>query len=142
MIDGAVVGRVDHVLADDDQRAARGEIVDRAAILGGVDDGRGVGGEPAEILRHGHVRVDRLGVLEERLERDRRRRLAGVDQRRERLVDLPVQRIEEMIGRKKARDAVERLVVDEDGAEQRLLGFEVVRCLPEGQRLNVPLRLA
>ena len=142
LVDGALVGRIDHVLADDDQRSPRREIVDRAAILGGVDDRRGVGGEPAEVLRHGHIRVDRLDVLEERLDRDRRRRLAGVDQRRERLVNAPVQRIEEMIGRQKARHAVERLVVDEDCTEQRLLGFEVVRWLDGMSAVQVPRRLA
>ncbi len=134
MIDGAVVGRVDHILADHDQRPPGREIVDRAAVLGGVDDRRRVGGEPAEILRHGHVRVDRLGIFKERLDRDRRRRLAGVDQRRERFEYAPVQRIEEMIRRQEARYAVERFVVDEDRTQERLFGFEVVRSLTKRQR--------
>ena len=69
---------------------------------GGVDDRRRVGGKTAEILRHRHRGIDRLDILEERLDRDRRRGLAGMDQRRERLVDAPMQRIEEMIGRQEA----------------------------------------
>ena len=142
MIDGALVGRVDHVLADDDQRAPRRQVVDRAAILGGIDDGRGVGGEPAEVLRHGHVRVDRFGVLEERLDRDRGCGLAGVDQRRERLVNAPMQRIEEMIGRKKARYAVERLVVDENRAEQALARLRGCAVLAGRLAAQLPLRLA
>ena len=134
-VDGAVVGAVDHVLADDDQRAARGEVVDRAAVVLGVDDRRGVGGERAEILRHGQVRRDRLGRLEERAQRDRRRLLADVDQLARRLVDLLMQRIVEVVRIEERRHAVHRLVVDEDGAEQRLLGLEVVRGLTEGRRL-------
>ena len=134
-VDGAVVGTVDHVLADDDERAPRGEIVDGAAVVLGVDDGRGVGGQRAEVLRHGEVRRDRLGRLEERPQRDRRRLLADVDELARRLVDLLVQRIEEMVRLEERGDAIHRLVVDEDGAEQRLLGLKVVRSLPEGERL-------
>ena len=54
-VDGAVVGAVDHVLADDDQRAACGEVVDGAAVILGVDDGGRVGRERAEVLRHRQV---------------------------------------------------------------------------------------
>ena len=46
----------DHVLADQDQLAAGGEVVDGAAVVARVDDGGGVGGEPAQILRHGEAR--------------------------------------------------------------------------------------
>ncbi len=46
-----------------------------------------------------------------------------------------VQGIEEMLGPEEARDAVERLVVDEDGAEQRLLGLDVVGRAAERQRV-------
>ena len=82
------------------------------------------------------VGVDRLGGLEEGPQRDRRRLLARGDQLRQRLVDLLVQRIVEMLGFEEARDAVVRLVVDEDGAEQRLLGLEVVGRGAKGQRIG------
>ena len=134
-VDGRVVGGVDHVLADQDQPAPGGEVVDGAAVVARVDDGGGVGGEPAEILRHGEAGIDRLGVLEEGPERDRRRLLARGDQLGGRLVDLLVQRIVEVVRLEEARDAVVRLVVDEDGAEQRLLGLEVVGRGAEGQGL-------
>ena len=52
------------------------------------------------------------------------------------LVDLLVQRIVEVVRLEEARDAVVRLVVDEDGAEQRLLGLEIVGCGPEGQGIG------
>ncbi len=134
-VDACLVGAVDHVLADHDQRAAGGQVIDRAAILGRIDDGRGIGGKAAQILRHGGVLVDRLGILEERLHRHGRGELAGVDQRRERLEDARVQGIVEVRRGQKARDAVQRFVVDEDRAEQGLLGFQVMRGLAEGNRL-------
>ena len=52
-VDRRIVGGVDHRLADLNQLAADGEVVDGAAVILGVDDGGGVGGEPAEILRDG-----------------------------------------------------------------------------------------
>ena len=52
------------------------------------------------------------------------------------LVDLPVQRVEEVPRLEEIRDAVERLVVDQDRAEQRLLDLDVVRALTV-QRLVV-----
>ena len=61
--------------------------------------------------------------------------LPDVDQLGGRLVDLLMQRIVEMLRLEERRDAVVRLVVDEDGAEQRLLGLDVVGRLPEVQRL-------
>ena len=125
-VDRRVVGAVDHVLADDDQLAAGVEVVDGAGVVARVDDGGGVDGELAEIQRHRGGGVDRLGVLEEGPERDRRRLLARGDQLRQRLVDLLVQRVVEVVRLEEARDAVVRLVVDEDGAEQRLLGLDVV----------------
>src|SRR5690606_37291622 len=61
--------------------------------------------------------------------------LAGLNELRGDLVDLLVQRIGEMLGLEEAGDPVHGLVVDENGAEQGLLGFDVVRRLPELQRL-------
>ena len=63
-VDRRVEGGVDHLLADADQFAADGEVVDGAAVILGVDDGGGVGREPPEILRHGQL-ADRLVGLEE-----------------------------------------------------------------------------
>ena len=55
--------------------------------------------------------------------------LAEPDELRRLLVDLPVQRIEEMHRLEEIGDAVEGLVVDQDRAEQRLLDLDVVRDL-------------
>ena len=45
------------------------------------------------------------------------------------LVDLPVQRVEEVRRLEEIGDAVEGLVVDQDRAEERLLDLDVVRNL-------------
>ncbi len=83
-------------------------------------------GEASEILRNGQMLVDRIGRIEERLERDRGRLLAGLDHLSGRLEDLPVQRIEEVHRLQERRDAVHGLVVDQDRTEERLLGLDVV----------------
>ena len=47
-------------------------------------------------------------------------------------VDAPMQRLVEMLRLEKRGDALERIVVDEDRAEQRLLGLDVERTLAAG----------
>ena len=69
---------------------------------------------------------------QERLQRDRRRDLVRTDDLRRDLIDLLVNRLEEMGRLEEIRDAVERLVVDEDCAQKRLLRFDIVRCLAIG----------
>ena len=70
-------------------------------------------------------------VGQEGLDRDRRRGLARADDLARDLVDLAMDRLVEVLGREEVGDAIEGLVVDEDGAEQRLLGLDVVRRQPE-----------
>ena len=55
------------------------------------------------------------------------------------LEDAAVDLLREMLGVQEVRDAVEGVVVDQDGAEQRLLGLDVVgrrrgKCRPAGRR--------
>ena len=121
-IDRRVIGDVDHVLADLDQLAADREIVDGAAVVEGVDDRRRLGGEPGEILRHGDAAE--IVLAEKGLQRDRRRDLAGADQRAGDLVDAAVDFLDEMLRLEEVGDAVEGVVVDQDRAEQRLLGLD------------------
>ena len=118
-IDRRVVGAVDDVLADQDQVAPRREVVDRATVILGVDDGRGLRRQAREILRHGDAAE--VAVPQEGLQRDRRRHLAGADQLRGDVVDALVDLFGEMIRPEEIGDAIEGVVVDEDGAEQRLL---------------------
>src|SRR5690606_38011216 len=57
------------------------------------------------------------------------RGLAHADEFGRDLVDLAVQRLVEMRGLQEVGDAVEGVVVDEDGAQKRLLSLDVVRRL-------------
>ncbi len=51
LLDGRIVRDVDHVLADSDERAAEREVVDRTAVVLGVDNGGRLGGEAGQVLR-------------------------------------------------------------------------------------------
>ena len=125
-IDRRVIGDIDHVLADDDQRAPDGEIVDGASVVLGVDHRRRLGGEPREVLARGQPGDVEIG-RQERLQRHGARDLAGADQARAELEDLGMDRLEEVLRLEEVGDAVERLVVDQDRAQQRLFRLDVVR---------------
>ena len=130
MVDRGVEGDVDDLLADVDQPAPHREVVDHAAVVGRVDDGGGLGREAGEVLRHGDAAE--VVVAQERLQRDGGGDLAGPHERRCHLEDPAVDLLGEVLGLEEVRHAVEGVVVDQDGAEQRLLGFHVVRGLAEG----------
>ena len=129
LVDARVERRVHHVLADLDELSAEREVVDGAAVIAGVDDGHGGAGEPRQVLRPAHV-PKRLVVVEVMLERDRGGDLSALDQLGGRLIDAAVDALEEVLRREKRRNPVDRIVVDEDGAQQRLLGLDVVRERP------------
>ena len=61
------------------------------------------------------------------LERRHRRELAEPDELGAGLEDAPMQLLAKMLWLQKVRDAVEGVVVDEERAEQRLLGLDIVR---------------
>ncbi len=88
-------------------------------------------------MRHGHAAE--VMLAEEGLERDRRRELARPDQRSGDLEDAAVNFLDEMLAPQEVGDAVEGVVVDEDRAEQRLLGLEIVRGRAIGARLGLAL---
>lgn len=52
-VNGQIVGRIDHALADINEVPPDRQIVDRTAIVLGVDDRGGVGCEPSKILGDG-----------------------------------------------------------------------------------------
>ena len=123
--DVGVIGGRRHFLADLDQRSTDRKIVDGLPVVGGVEDGGGLGREAGKILRDRDFGDQRFGQVG--LDRDRRRRLAGADDLADDLVDLAMHRLIEMLGHEEIGDAVEGLVVDQNGAQQRLLGLDVVR---------------
>src|SRR5262249_3574739 len=110
--------------------ASGGEVVDGAAVVLGVDDRGRFGGEPGQILvdgKAGNIRIAR----QEGLQCHRRSGLAGADKSAGQFENTLVNGFEEVLGFEKIRDAVERLVIDEDGAEQSLFGLDIVRRRPE-----------
>ena len=134
-IDGRIIGHIHHVLADDDQLAANSQIIDGAPVSLRIDDRRRRRSEPPEILRDGQLANGRLRV-EERLQRDRRGVLAGLDQLGHDLEKAAMQGLEKVVRLQKARNAVKGFVVDQNRAKQCLLGLDVVRGLPEGQGIQ------
>ena len=120
------MGGIDHLLADIDQLAAQMEIVDRAPVVLGIDDGDDGAGKPRQILRAAMLDQGRI-LVEQALQRQSIGDLAALDQLAGGLVDAAVQRVGEMIGPQELVDLVEDQVVGEDRAEQRHLGLVVVR---------------
>ena len=127
-VDRRIIGDVDHVLADRDQRAAGGEIVDGAAVVRGVDDRHGFCRQASQILRHGHVANLVVGG-EEILDRHRIGHLAHPDELGRDLEDLAVKRLVKMRRLEEIGHPVESVVVHQHCAEKRLLGFDIVRSL-------------
>ena len=117
-------GLVDDVLAEVDQLAAQEQVVDRVAVVLGIDDGDD-GGQPRQILRAADL-GQRAILVEQVLQGDRVGDLAALDQLADGLVDAPVDGIGEMLGPQELVDLVEGQVVGEDRAEQRHLGLVVV----------------
>ncbi len=125
-LDRRVVGRVDDLLADRDQVAADGEIVDGAPIILGIDDRRRFRGKPRQVLVEREAGDVELG-RQERLQRDRGCDFPGSHQSAGEVEDALMDRFEEVLRCKEIGDAVEGLVIDQDGAEQRLFGFDIMR---------------
>ena len=99
-----------------------------AAARGGGGAGDGGRRRGGGVL--GAADVLGLGVLiEKALERHRFGDLAPFDQLGAGIEDAPMNGIGEMLGLEKLRDPVVGEIVDEDGAEQGLLGVEIMwRC--------------
>lgn len=74
---------------------------------------------------------------QEGFQRDRRRNLAGADQVRGQLIDLLMQRLVEVHRFEEIGNPIERLVVDQDCAEQRLFCLKVMRCAAVLRRRGV-----
>ncbi len=127
-VEGRVIGDIHHVFADGDQRPAERQVVDRAAIILGIDDGHCFGGETREILRDRQV-ADLVVGLEEGLDGYGVGRLPHADDFARDLENPAMQRLIEVDGLQEVRDAVIGVVIDENSAEQRLLRFQIVRRL-------------
>ena len=124
-VDRRIIGDIDDLLADHNEIAANGEIVNRAAIVGGVDDGGGLGGEARQILRH--CDAAEIVVAQKCFQRHDRGDFPRADKLRDDFENPAVQFFGEMFCAEKIRNAVKGVVIDEDGAEQRLLRLHIMR---------------
>ncbi len=125
-VDRRIEGRVDDLLADVDQIAAHREIVDRAAVILGVDDRRGLGGETRQIALNRDA-FGQFHAAQKGLERNDGGQLSRADQLSANLIDAPVQLLGKMLRAQEVRHAVERVVVEQQRAKQRLLRFDIMR---------------
>src|SRR5215468_2484396 len=71
---------------------------------------------------------------QEGLQRHRRCQLAGANETARDVVDLLMNRLEEMLRLEKIADAIERLVIDQNRAQEGLLRLDIVRCGAVGRR--------
>ena len=124
-----IEGDIDHVLADPDQVAAQRHVVDRAAVVLRVDDRGGLGRETREVLANRHAADIGIGG-QEGFQRDGGRDLAHPDQAAGGLENGLVDRLEEVLRFQKVGNPVERVVVDQDRAQQALLRLDIVRRAP------------
>ena len=131
-----VEGDVDHVLADPDQVAAQRHVVDRAAVILRVDDRGGFGRDAGEVLANRHAADVGVG-RQERLQRDGRGHLAHSDQAAGGLENGLMERFEEVFRLQEVGNPVERVVVDQDRAQQALLRLDIVRGAPIGRSSRV-----
>ena len=130
LVDVAAEGAVDHALAEIDELAAQVEVVHGPAEGAGVDHMDRRRRQPGEIGgAAGRLHV--LVLLDVGLERDGAHDLAALDQPRQRIEQLAVQRIGEVLGPQELGDALVGGVVDQDRAQQRLLRLEIVRRLAQ-----------
>ena len=117
---------VDDVLAEPDERAAHCEVVQDTRIVAHIGQrGRGLG-EARQIGVSAHFHEAGIG-LHRRVQGQRRDNAAAALETCHHHVEQPrMQRIVEMLGFENRRDALDRLIVDQDRAEQGLLDIDVV----------------
>ena len=129
-IDVAAEGAVDHALAEIDELAAQVEVVHRLAERRGIDHVHRRRRQPGEVGgTAGRLHV--LVLLDVGFQRDRAHDLAALDQPRQRIEQLAVQRIGEVFRPQELGHALVGGVVDQDRAQQRLLRLEIVRRLAQ-----------
>ncbi len=127
VVDWRIIGDVDHVFANANERAACRKIIDRAAIILGVDDGHSFGRQACHILEYGQI-TDLALIGQEGLHRNRIGHLADTDKVGGNFVDTTMQRLEEMGWLQKVRNPVKSVIVDQNSTEECLFRFNIVGC--------------
>jgi len=135
LVERTVVGVVHHLLADGDQRAPQRQVVDRPPVVLGIDDGHGGACEPGQILAAAGF-LQTLVALEIMLESHGVRDLPALDHAEDGVVDAAMHRQEEMLLQQERADQAGCLVVHQQRAQQRLLGFEVAGGRAVARRLG------
>ena len=148
LVDGAgdVVGQavadLGDLAGDADEAAEQGVLLDDAGVAAGVADGRGAGlqgdehGRPAD-------RLQQVGPAQLVGHRDRVGRLALGVERGDGVEDVAVGRLVEVVGVELDLDrGHDGVAAEEHGAEQRLLGLEVVGWDPGARRWRASGRAA
>ncbi len=115
----------DEVAADRDQAAEQREIVDLRGEIARRDQRRARAGELGEVGRPADL-PHRLVGLEQGLQGDRIGDHVAIGEAKDRLVDAAVQRLEEMVGAKLELDILDQPVVEQQRAQQRGLGLDVL----------------
>ncbi|MND77396.1 hypothetical protein D3C80_690760 [compost metagenome] len=95
VVDWRIIGDIDHVFANANERTARRKIIDRAAIVFGIDDGDCFCRKTRNILEHGQI-TDLAFIRQEGLHRNRIGHLANTDKICGNFVNTTMQRLEEM----------------------------------------------
>ncbi len=108
-----------------DQVAQDRLALDDPGVLDGMDGGRGLVGEAREV-RPSADRLELLAALERLGDRDDVDRLAPLEQVEHRGVDDPVRLAVEVFRAEELGDLDDRVAIDQDRAEDGLLGFEAL----------------
>ncbi len=134
-LDRRFEGRVDDVLADPDQLAPHREVGEDACVILDVGKCRGGARETDEIGVTADLGEARI-LLHERLQGERRDDVAFRPHALDRFIETLMQGIVEMLGLEQIGDALERIVVDQDRTQQRLLDVDVVGNLARSVLLH------
>ena len=127
----AVIGLVDDLAADGDERAAQMQVVDGLAEGDRVDDADGARGQLGQVTRPADIGQPVL-LLEMVPQRRGARLAAAFGHALDGLVDAPVARVEEMVRLQEIADLLQDAVVHQDRAEQRHLDLQIGRKLAIG----------
>ena len=127
----AVIGHVDDLAADGDERAAQMQVVDGLSEGDRVDDADGARGEFGQVTRPADIGQPVL-LLEMVPEGGGARLAAAFGHALDGLVDAPVARVEEMVRLQEVADLLQEAIVHQDRAEQRHLDLQIGRKLAIG----------
>ena len=117
---------IDKLPPDRDEFAQQREVENLLGEIARADQTRARSGQLRQIARPAN-RLHRLVGLEKRFQRHRRDGHVAVEQCHQLLEDPPVQRFEEMHRAERHGQVLGDAVVDQDRADQRRLGLDIVR---------------